>query len=217
MAATDTPTAPRLSKKERTRRKIAEAAFGLFADHGFDAVRLTDIAHAADVAPATVFTHYGSKEEIFFSRRGEFNEGLAAAVGGASDLHDLIGRLHAFYRDATGLVLHGDAVERGRVFARILLDSPALMRAYSPLERERRDLLAQTIAEHFGPDEGVHEGETELLAALAAAVAATAFDVMHEQLAAGKPVDQVREDVDAALTRGFDKLRTAYPSGVRAQ
>ncbi|MEV7595950.1 TetR/AcrR family transcriptional regulator [Kitasatospora sp. NPDC089797] len=213
MAATDTPTAPRLPKKERTRRKIYEAAFALFAEHGFDAVRLTDIAHAADVAPATVFTHYGSKEEIFFSRRGEFNEGLAEAVGGAGDVAGLVDRLHAFYRGATGLVLDADTVERGRVFARILLDSPALMRAYSPLERERRDLLAQEITEHFGPRAGA--GQAELLAALAAAVAATAFDVLHEQLAAGRPAAEVRESVDAALGRGFDRLRAAYPAGTR--
>lgn len=46
------------------RARIRNAALRLFADHGFDAVTVRRIAAAAEVSPALVLHHYGSKEGL---------------------------------------------------------------------------------------------------------------------------------------------------------
>ena len=54
--------------RERKRRKtfaaIHEAALRLFAERGYSAVTIADIAEAADVSRATVFAYYPAKEDI---------------------------------------------------------------------------------------------------------------------------------------------------------
>ena len=63
---TDTDAAPtrRERKKQETRAALHRAALGLFATKGFRDTRVSDIADAADVAPATFFRHFASKEEV---------------------------------------------------------------------------------------------------------------------------------------------------------
>ncbi|SCX40254.1 transcriptional regulator, TetR family [Klenkia marina] len=70
----------RARKKARTRVEVRRAAQRLFADRGFDAVTVADVAEAADVAVQTVFNHFATKEELFFSGRDWWAHGAAAAV-----------------------------------------------------------------------------------------------------------------------------------------
>ncbi|HEY4571469.1 MAG TPA: helix-turn-helix domain-containing protein, partial [Kribbella sp.] len=44
-------------KKAELRARISEVATALFLDRGFDAVSVSEIAEAADVARPTVFAH----------------------------------------------------------------------------------------------------------------------------------------------------------------
>lgn len=53
------------SDQARRRRIIIEEAWRLFAQRGFDAVRIADIAEAAQTSSATVHYYYASKDEIF--------------------------------------------------------------------------------------------------------------------------------------------------------
>src|SRR6058998_2984676 len=51
-------------KKQRTRETIARAARELFAERGYHATTLPDIAEATDVSTRTIFAYFPSKEDI---------------------------------------------------------------------------------------------------------------------------------------------------------
>jgi AcrR family transcriptional regulator len=54
----------RARKKRETWQAIRTAALALFAERGFDAVSVTDIAAAANVARGTFFNYFPSKEAV---------------------------------------------------------------------------------------------------------------------------------------------------------
>jgi AcrR family transcriptional regulator len=56
----------RQRKKRQTRDAIVRVAMELFADRGFEATTIADIAHAADIAPRTFFGYFPSKEAVVF-------------------------------------------------------------------------------------------------------------------------------------------------------
>jgi AcrR family transcriptional regulator len=74
------PQGLRERKKQRTRQKIIEAAMGLFAERGYHATTIADIAAAAEVAPRTFFSYFPSKEAVVFHNVDRNLDGLASAL-----------------------------------------------------------------------------------------------------------------------------------------
>jgi AcrR family transcriptional regulator len=67
-------------KKQRTRELIVEAAMRLFAERGYHATTIADIAAAADVAPRTFFAYFPSKEAVVFHNVDRDLDSLASAL-----------------------------------------------------------------------------------------------------------------------------------------
>jgi AcrR family transcriptional regulator len=61
----DAAAAPALKKSDRTRAAILEAARALFAERGYAATTVRDVAAAAAVDPALVIRYFGSKDDLF--------------------------------------------------------------------------------------------------------------------------------------------------------
>src|SRR3712207_780410 len=68
-------------KKRAAREGIAATARRLFAERGFDAVTVAEIAAAADVSEKTVFNHFATKEDLAFAGREERLKRLLADIG----------------------------------------------------------------------------------------------------------------------------------------
>src|SRR5438067_2507401 len=67
-------------KKQRTRQAIAETAFRLFDERGFEHVTVAEVARAADVSEGTVFNYFPTKEDLFYAQMEDFEATLLEQV-----------------------------------------------------------------------------------------------------------------------------------------
>jgi AcrR family transcriptional regulator len=67
-------------KKQKTHELIATTALALFAERGYQATTVAEIAEAAELSERTVFAYFPTKEDILFSDHLAFEEGLAEAL-----------------------------------------------------------------------------------------------------------------------------------------
>jgi AcrR family transcriptional regulator len=75
-------TAPTLRerKKQRTRALIADAAARLFAERGYEAVAVVDVARAADVSEQTVYNYFPTKQDLVLDRDEQLRDRLTDLV-----------------------------------------------------------------------------------------------------------------------------------------
>src|ERR1700681_2899909 len=83
-------------KKQRTRETIARAAHELFAERGYHATTLPEIAEAADVSTRTIFAYFPSKEDILFSDFSLLKEALAQALAERPEGEDALETVRQF-------------------------------------------------------------------------------------------------------------------------
>jgi AcrR family transcriptional regulator len=140
----DAQTGLRERKKQQTRQRIADSARDLFADRGFERVRVAEVAQAAGVSEATVFNYFPTKEDLIYSGMEQFETHLLEAVRWRPPG---VGVLAAF-RDHL-LVPRGGlaaedpaAVARIATVARIIAGSPALQTR----EQQLIDRFTRTLA-----------------------------------------------------------------------
>ncbi len=72
MVVTDRPvgyhlpmSAPRTRRKDARPGEILAAALSLFAERGYAATRLDDVAHRAGIAKGTIYLYFPTKEDLF--------------------------------------------------------------------------------------------------------------------------------------------------------
>lgn len=66
---------------ENSRRRLIEAALGVFAERGYAESTVEDIARAAGVTSRTFFRHFADKHEVLFGDDDELLPQLIAAIG----------------------------------------------------------------------------------------------------------------------------------------
>lgn len=148
MAYMATELGLRERKKERTRQLIADTARRLFAERGFDAVPVAEIAQEAEVSEATVYNYFPSKEDLFYHRLEAFEEELLASIRerppGASVL-EAFGR---FVTTPRGLLAARDPeqLEHLAAITRVITESPALLAREQQVYAKYTDALARLLA-----------------------------------------------------------------------
>jgi AcrR family transcriptional regulator len=207
---TETPLGLRERKKQRTRQLIADTARRLFAERGFEAVTVTEIAREAEVAPATVFNYFPTKEDLFYSRLEAFEDDLLRAIRERPSGQGVLAAFGAFLLGRQGgLAMSGpggdeEATERVRTITRIITGSPALLARERQVFDRYADALATLLAEETGAAAGdvVPRVVANTMLGLHRALIAS----VREQALAGVPASRIRRRVRREAERAIAQL-----------
>jgi AcrR family transcriptional regulator len=188
-------TGLRERKKQRTREALIEAAVVLFANKGFEATTVDEIADAVEVSSRTFFRYFGSKEDVIASlQRQQFAE-----------LYDEFDRrppdepVITALRRACVVVLRrfetdGPDSAQFACVAQLVQDSPAVLARSLEVCSEQNEQFAQRIAARMGVDPDLDPRPR-----LVAAVGGAALQVAVRSWRENEPDKSISELADRAL------------------
>ena len=193
-------------KKEQTRRAIEDAAFRLFAERGFQATTVADIAEAADVAPRTFFAYFPSKEDVLFADFDETSEALAARLRDRPPGESTFDALRAWL---TGLLPDLEADEsREALRHRLCSEHESIAAHERHLMARFEAIIAESVAADLGDAPSDLRPRMIAAAAIAALMAMRPDDPGAEELPAGEKLQRLDEALEflrggvAVLQRG---------------
>jgi AcrR family transcriptional regulator len=179
-----------------TRERLVRAALDLFAEQGYDATTVTEIAERSGVTKMTFFRHFPDKREVLFAAGQEIHsrilaDAIAAAPGSAAPLEAVAAAVEA---------LSATFTEDRREFSARL----------RPVIDASSELRERSASKHLGLVAATSEalekrGVPELTAGLAAELGLRAFDRGFAQWA-----DPANHQPLTELTRqSLDEIRAA--------
>jgi AcrR family transcriptional regulator len=195
-------------KKRATRDAIAASARRLFAERGFDAVTVAEVAAAADVSEKTVFNHFATKEDLAFAggeaRLSQLLADIARRPGGTPVLD--------VFRAATDTMIDGLATttedDDFAVLPRIIRGSRVLQERLTSGGEHESAALAAVIAETAGTD----GGDDDVIAAIVARTLSwtdrAIFGLALAGLLAGEDPRRLAARLRATSARAYDQIAT---------
>ena len=136
-------------KKQRTRQAISDAATALFAERGFDAVTIDEVAAAAEVSKKTIFNYFGSKEDLLFDEAEAAEARLLAAVRGREPGEPVLAAVRRYTLAGIERMCSGEDPWIAKM-APLLSESGALRRRYSEISDHMAHSLAEVIRHEAG-------------------------------------------------------------------
>ncbi|MFF4031208.1 TetR/AcrR family transcriptional regulator [Streptomyces sviceus] len=206
----------REQKKRRLRQRLSDTATEMFLEHGFDAVRVSEIAQACGVSEKTVFNYFPTKESLILDR-GETT--LAALCAGLADtahpaVETVLRILSDELRAMTSWIAAQDdpheAAAMIRRFGALTRSTPSL-RAY---HRDMTDRLVAAAAEalarraHQSPD----DPEPQIAATALLGLWSIQFRSLGKHLDGTRPAPQIHEAVTADVRRAAHLLDAGLAS-----
>jgi AcrR family transcriptional regulator len=191
-------------KKQQTRQLIFESARRLFAERGFDAVTVAEIARAADVSEVTVFNYFPNKEDLFYGGMQFFEEQLLEAVRTRPRGESAIKALRRRLLDSADGLRSRERIDAILKAAATVSASPSLVAR----EREIVERYTQQLADLLAEETGAAADDVEPLASAAALIGAhrAVVDHVRGRVIAGRRGDALVEDARSATRRAFARL-----------
>jgi AcrR family transcriptional regulator len=137
----------REQKRQETRARIIDAAADLFAERGFDAVTVMEIARRAGVVEKTVFNHFPVKEGLVFDADPPMRTALLDAVRRRPAGESVSAAAGSFVVAMVGLLGSPEAADGVARMATIIRGSRTLQVREKEILGELTDALAALIAE----------------------------------------------------------------------
>lgn len=157
-------------KKLRTRRALAEAALRLFAEKGYDATTLEEVAEEAEVSKSTFFRFFPAKEAAGVEAEAELWTAYLDALADRELSGRVLGELHRTLAAAVaGLDPGWD--ERFLSTRRLIAGEPALLRYVEHYRAGIRDQVVSRLADKL------HLDREDLRLHVLAELTTTAFSI----------------------------------------
>ncbi|MER7547342.1 TetR family transcriptional regulator [Spirillospora sp. NPDC127506] len=139
-------------KKLRTRRAIQDHALRLFAEQGYDATTVEQIAAAAEISPSTFFRYFPTKEDVVVT--DEYDPIMAQVIREQPAELSAIDALRAMLREVLPQAFTTD-METIKTRLRLTAEVPALRARTFESMRNTFELLSEAISERTGraPDD----------------------------------------------------------------
>lgn len=179
-------------KKHRTREAIVEAALGLFAEYGYDAVTMAAVARAAGVGERTVYRYFPDKEEVVFA----YDDRMRSALGAAMDDQPAdVGPVSTMRSASRGVAV---VLEQHRVALRQRATLVAATPALRARERIKQDGWQQLLADAL-VERGVEPLRARLYGAIGVACFVEALERWLGHGTADLGVTALSDEIDGAL------------------
>ncbi|MBO3752286.1 TetR family transcriptional regulator [Streptosporangiaceae bacterium NEAU-GS5] len=159
-------------KKLKTRRTIQDVALRLFAEQGYDATTVEQIAAAAEVSPSTFFRYYPTKEDVLIE--DDYDPMLFEALVAQPAELSPIQAMRSAFASVTDLV---PAEEQESLLSRVRLamSIPAVRARTMDNLTSTIDMMAAALARRAGRDQHTLTDRT-LAGALLGAMLPALFD-----------------------------------------
>ncbi|GAA5148292.1 TetR family transcriptional regulator [Pseudonocardia eucalypti] len=187
-------------RQRRQRAELVSAGMRLFAERGFDATTVDEVADAAGVSRRTLFRYFGSKGDIVMEWARGTTSLLTAALRTRPLAEEPLTSLHAAFAAMCASI--GGSSEDIRSVIEMIERSPSL-RPYSLLKHARwEDALAELLAER-------RPELDPMRAALLARVSVAAFRTALDEWLRAAPGEA---DPLAEVNRAFALLTRLCPA-----
>ena len=208
-AAPDRParrgTGARERRRQETRFRIVDAATELFAERGFDAVSVMEIAKRAGVVEKTVFNHFPVKEGLVFDADPPMRAALLDAVRRRPSGESVAAAAGSFVVGAVSLLGSPEAASGIARMARVIRGSRTLQVREREILGELTDALAGLIAEETGARPG--QVEPWLAAHAVLGLYASLLELARDRVLAGVGGPELSAELRRQGRRGLALLQ----------
>lgn len=192
------PAGRRERKKQRTREALVDAAWRLFAEKGFDATTVEEIADAVDVSSRTFFRYFASKEDVALTFQEEQHQAMMAMLADRPADEPVMTAVRHTVVDIAAACERGDLgfdPERFECMMTLQAQSPSLMASSLEHAQKKQRILTEAVAGRMGADP-----ETDMRPHVVAASVLAAFRAAADARASyGMKYESLSEAVDAAF------------------
>jgi AcrR family transcriptional regulator len=199
------PPGKREVKRQETRARIVDAAAELFAERGFDAVSVVQIARRAGVVEKTVFNHFPVKEGLVFDADPPVRTALLETVRRRPTGESVSAAAGTFVVAAVALLGCEEAADGVVRMARIVRGS----RTLQVREREIIDELTRSLAELIAEETDQRSGQVEpwLAASAVTGLYAGLLELARDRVLAGVTGPALAAELRRRGTRGLSLLQ----------
>ncbi len=175
-----------------SRARLAEAAFALYSERGFDETTVAEIAQRAGLTERTFFRHFADKREVLFAGSSELQAAMVAAVTAAPPEATPIKAVAAALDVAASLISdRAFSAQRQAIIA-------------SHPELQERELIKLATLSAALADTLRHRGVAEPAASLSADIAMSVFKIGFAGWVAG--ID--KRDLSEIMRASLGELKT---------